>query len=121
MLHKGMGIAIERDGRVLMPEYLGERLYVHAAFEGARGKCMPQGMKAFMRNFQPFQEQFKTSLVGTDGHRLSVCRHHEGRIALFLYAFEERQKLSRQRYHAAGSHCFRLVYDKAVFAVVAGL
>ena len=78
MFHQGVGVAIERYGRVLVAEDLGERLYVHAAFEGAGGKRMPQGMKAFMRNFQPFQEQFKTSLIGTDGNRLSVCRYHEG-------------------------------------------
>ena len=86
-----MGVAINRDGRVLVAEDLGERFHVHAAFESACGKRMPQGMKAFVRDIQPFQEQFKTSLVGADGNRLPVCRHHEGRIALFLYAFEERQ------------------------------
>ncbi len=88
MLHEGMRIAIERDGRIFMSENLGERLYVHSAFEGAGGKRMPQGMKAFVRNIQFFQEQFKTSLVGADGNRLFVCRHHEARMALFLYAFE---------------------------------
>ncbi len=48
---------------------------------------MPQGMKTFVRDIQSFQEQFKTSLVGTDGNGLSVCGHNEGRIAPFLYAF----------------------------------
>ena len=71
MLHQGMGIAVERDGRVFMAEDLGECFYVHAAFEGAGGERMPQGVKAFVRNIQPFQEQFKTSLVGADGNRLS--------------------------------------------------
>ena len=51
MLHEGMGIAIEGDGRVLVAEDLGERFHVHAAFEGARGKRMPQGMKSFVRYF----------------------------------------------------------------------
>ena len=54
MLHKGMGIAVERDGRVLVTEDLGERFYVHTAFEGAGGKRMPQGMEAFMRNIKFF-------------------------------------------------------------------
>ena len=111
MLHKGMGIAIERDGWVLVTEDLGERLYVHTTFKGAGGKRMPQGMKALVRNFYFFEEQFKTSLVRTDGNRLSVCRYREERIAPFLYAFENRQQLPRQRYHAAGSRRFRLVYD----------
>lgn len=71
-----------------MSEDLGERFHVHAAFEGAGGKGMPQRMKALVRDIQFFQEQFKTSLVGADGYRLSVCRNHEGRIAPFLYAFE---------------------------------
>ena len=31
MLHEGVGIAIEGDGRILMTEDLGERFYVHAA------------------------------------------------------------------------------------------
>ena len=119
MLHKGVGIAVERDGRIFVTEDLGERFYVHAAFECASGKCVTQGMKALVQNIQFFQEQFKTSLVGADGHRLSVCRHHEGRIALFLYAFEDRQQLLRQRYHAARSCCFRLVDYKPVFAVMA--
>ena len=104
-----------------MSENLGERLYVHSAFEGAGGKRMPQGMKAFVRNIQFFQEQFKTSLVGADGNRLFVCRHHEARMALFLYAFEERQQLSRQWDHAAGSSRFRLANDKPAFAVMTGL
>ena len=51
MLHKGMGIAVKRDGRVLVSEDLGECFYVHAAFEGARGKRMPQGMESFVRYF----------------------------------------------------------------------
>ena len=34
-----------------MTENLGERLYVHAAFEGAGGESMPQGMEALVRNF----------------------------------------------------------------------
>ena len=121
MLHKGMGIAVERDGRVLVTEDLGERFYVHAAFEGAGGKSVPQGMEAFVRDIQSFQEQFKTSLVGTDGDRLSVCRHHEGRIALFLYAFEKGQQLFGERYHAAGSGGFRLVYNKPILAVMTRL
>ena len=111
MLHERVGIAIERDGRGLMTEDLGERFHVHATFEGAGGKCVPQGMKAFVLYFQPFQEQFKTSLVGADGNGLSFCRQHEGRITLFLYAFEYRQQLFWQRYHTAGSSCFRLVHD----------
>ena len=111
MLHKGMGVAVKRDGRAFMTKDLGERLYVHAAFDGASGKRMPQGVKAFVRYLQFFQEQFKTSLVGADRNGLSVCRHHEGRIALFLYAFQDRQQLFRERYLAAGRGGFRLVYD----------
>lgn len=72
ILHQGVGIAIERDGRVLVTEDLGERLYVHAAFKGTGGERVPQGMKPFVRYFQPFQEQFKTSLVGANGNGLSV-------------------------------------------------
>ena len=100
MLHQGVSIAVESYGRVFVAEDLGERFHVHAAFEGAGCERMPQGVKAFMRNFQFFQEQFKTSLVGTDRYGLSVFRHHEGRIALFLYAFEDRKQLLRQRDHA---------------------
>ena len=77
MLHERVGVAVERDGRILVSEDLGKRFYVHAAFESAGGEGMPQRMKSFVRNIQPFQEQFKTSLVGTDGNRLSICRYHE--------------------------------------------
>ena len=111
MLHKRVGVTIERDGRVFVSEDLGECFYVHAALKGAGGERMPQGMESLVRDFQPFQEQFKTSLVGTNGYELSVYRYHEGRVALFLYAFEDRQQLFRQWYHAAGSSGFRLVYD----------
>ena len=72
MLHKGMGITVKRDSRVFMPQYLGQSFYVHAAFEGAGSKRVPQRMKPFVGNFQPFQEQFKTSLVGTNGYGLSI-------------------------------------------------
>ena len=54
MLHKGVGIAVERNGRVLVAEDLGECFYIHAALEGAGGKRMPQGMEAFMRNIKFF-------------------------------------------------------------------
>ena len=78
-------------------------------------------METLVRNIQPFQEQFKTSLVGADGYGLAVCRHNEGRIALFLYAFEKRQQLFWQRYHAARSGGFGLIYNKSALAVMAGL
>ena len=42
-----------------MPEDLGERFHVHPAFKCAGSERVPHGMKAFMRNIQPFQEQFK--------------------------------------------------------------
>ena len=74
-----------------MTEDLGKRFYVHAALQGTSGKGVPQGMKTFVRDIQLFEEQFKTSLVGADGNGLPVCRYHEGRIALFLYAFENRK------------------------------
>ena len=45
MLHEGVGVTVEGDGRVFMAEDLGERLDVHAAFEGTRRKGMPQRMK----------------------------------------------------------------------------
>ena len=54
MLHEGMGVAVEGDGRVFVTEDLGEGFHVHAALEGARRKGMPQGMKSLMRNMQPF-------------------------------------------------------------------
>ena len=42
MLHKRVCVAVERDSRVFMPENLGERFYVHTAFEGAGGERVPQ-------------------------------------------------------------------------------
>lgn len=51
MFHKGVSIAVERDGRVLVTEDLGECFHVHAAFDGAGGKCMPQGMETDMPPF----------------------------------------------------------------------
>ena len=53
MLHEGMGVTVEGDGRVFMAEELGECLDVHAAFEGARRKGMPQRMKPLVRDMQP--------------------------------------------------------------------
>ena len=72
MLHKGVGIAVERDGRIFVTEDLGKCFYIHAAFEGAGGKRMSQGMESFVRDIKFFQEQFKTSLVRADGNGLSV-------------------------------------------------
>ena len=48
MLHKGMGIAVEREGRVLMTEYLGERLYIHSAFKGAGIGKRKAGFRPFL-------------------------------------------------------------------------
>ena len=56
MLHKGVGITVEGNGRILVAEDLGKRFYVHTAFNGAGGKSMPQGMKSFVRYFQFFEE-----------------------------------------------------------------
>ena len=50
MLHKGMGIAVERDGRVLVTEDLGKRFHVHATFKGAGGERVPQGMETLVRD-----------------------------------------------------------------------
>ena len=121
MLHKGVGVTVQSDGRILVPEDLGKRFYIHTTLNGTGGEGMSQRMKSFVRNIQSFQEQFKTSLVGADRNRISVCRHYEGRIALFLYASENRQQLFRQWYHAAGSRRFRLVYDQTVLTVMTGL
>ena len=54
MLHKRVRITVEGNGRILVAEDLGERFHVHAAFEGAGGKRMPQGMKTFVRYLQLF-------------------------------------------------------------------
>ena len=54
MLHKGVGVAVERDGRILVAEDLGRRFHIHAALEGAGGKGMPQGMESLMRYLQLF-------------------------------------------------------------------
>lgn len=54
MLHKGVNVTVEGNGRVFMPEYLGERFHVHTAFKSAGGKRMPQGVKAFVRDIQSF-------------------------------------------------------------------
>ena len=68
MLHKGVGVTVESNSRVFVSEDLGQCFYIHAAFKGAGGESVPQGMKSFVRNIQFFEEQFKTSLVGTDGN-----------------------------------------------------
>lgn len=51
MLHKRVGVAVQSNCRVLVSEDLGERFYIHTAFDGAGGECMPQGMKALVRYF----------------------------------------------------------------------
>lgn len=51
MLHERMGIAIERNGRIFMTKDFGKRFHVHAAFEGAGSKRMPQRVKASVRYF----------------------------------------------------------------------
>ena len=68
-----MSVAVEGYGWVFVPKDLGERLHIHAAFEGACSERMPQRMETFVRNFQFFQEQFKTALVGADGNAISVA------------------------------------------------
>ena len=50
MLHEGVRIAVERDGRVLVAENFGERLYIHAAFDGTGGERVPQGMETLVRD-----------------------------------------------------------------------
>ena len=72
MLHQRMGVTIERDGRVFMPEDLGKRFYIYTALNGSGGERMPQGMKTLVRYLQFFEEQLKTSLIGADGNGLSV-------------------------------------------------
>lgn len=121
MLHKGVGITVQSDCRILVTEDLGKRFYIHTTLNGTGGKSMTQGMKTFVRYHQLFQKQFEASLVGTNGNGTSVCRHHGGRIASFLYASEDGQQLFWQWYHAPGSSGFRLVDDKPVLPVMARL
>ena len=54
MLHKGMSIAVECNGRVLVAEDLGKRFHVHTAFKSAGSERVSQRVKAFVRNFQLF-------------------------------------------------------------------
>ena len=54
MLHKRVGVAVERDGRILVAKDLGKRFHIHAALDGAGGKSMPQGMESLMRYLQLF-------------------------------------------------------------------
>lgn len=54
MLHKRVSIAVKRYGRVFVTEDFGKGFHVHAAFEGAGSKRMPQGMKTFVRYLQLF-------------------------------------------------------------------
>ena len=91
MLHKRVSVTVQSDGWILVSEDLGKRFYIHTALNGTGGKSMPQGVKSFVRYLQIFQKQFKTPLVGTNGNGTSVCRHHGGRIAPFLYASEDGQ------------------------------
>lgn len=116
-----MRIAIEGDGRGLMTKDFRECLYVYAALQRAGGEGMAQRVKSLVRDMQSFQEQFKTSLVRADGNGFSVRRDHEGRMALFLYTFEDRQQLFWQRHQPSGMNRFRLVNDKPISAVVARL
>ena len=50
VFHEAEDIPIERDGRIFVPQDLGERLHVHAALEGAGREGVPQGMKAAVRD-----------------------------------------------------------------------
>ena len=72
MLHKGVDVTVQSDCRVLVTEDLGKCFYIHAAFEGAGGKRMSQGMESFVRDIKFFQEQLKTSQVRAYGNGISV-------------------------------------------------
>ena len=121
MLHERVNVAVKGYSWILMLEYLGQCFHIHTTLNGTGGKSMPQGMKTFVRYHQLFQKQFEASLIGTNGNGTSVCRHHGGRIASFLYASEDGQQLFWQWYHAPGSSGFRLVDDKSVLPVMARL
>lgn len=56
MFRKRMNITVERNRRVFMPEDFGQRFHIHAAFQRAGGKRMPQRMKPFMRDSEFFEE-----------------------------------------------------------------
>lgn len=76
MLRKRVGVAVQSDGRILVPEDLGERFYIHATLNGTSGEGMPEGMKTFMRDIRLFQKQLEAALIGADGNGLPLRGHH---------------------------------------------
>lgn len=54
MFHKGVGVAVESDGRILMTEDFGKSFYVHSALDGAGRKGVAQRVEALVGNMQPF-------------------------------------------------------------------
>ena len=40
-LRRGVGVGTEREASIVMPQCTGQRLDVHAVFEGQRGEGMP--------------------------------------------------------------------------------
>ena len=118
MFDERVGVAVKRNGRISVPEYFGQRSHVHSAFERAGRKRVAQRVKAAMTDIQFFKHQFETPLVRAHRNDVAVCRHHEVRIAAFLYILQILYQLSGNRYFAAGSRGFGIVeYDSAACVV----
>ena len=66
MLHERVNVAVKGYGWILMPEYLGQRFYVHSAFQGARCKSVAQRMKAPMWYIEILLQRSKCALVRSD-------------------------------------------------------
>lgn len=109
MFDERVGVAVKRNGRISVPEYFGQRSHVHNAFERAGRKRVAQRVKAAMTDIQFFKHQFETPLVRAHRNDVAVCRHHEVRIAAFLYILQILYQLSGNRYFAAGSRGFGIV------------
>ena len=120
VLHKGVGVAVERDGGITVAENLGKGTDVHAAFEGAGGESMAQGVKAAVRELQLFQQQFETALIRAHAHGAAVLRHDKGRNTALFQGFEQGQQLFGQRDEPPRVRGLGLVYNQSVLAVVAG-
>ena len=72
MLHHGMDITVQRNGRILVSQDLRKRLDVHAAFDRSGGKRMSQRMEAMLRNTDFTKKQFKTALIRSYGRNFAL-------------------------------------------------
>ncbi len=91
MFEQAVGVAAERNGGIFVPQDFGKRFNVHAALDCPCCEGVPQGVKAFVRDLQLFEQEFERPLIRAYGNLFrALATHDHFALASLFHGFKKR-------------------------------